>query len=160
MLAYPRLYSSGLRCDDGRMLRFRWLCLAAGLAVAAVVAAVLCSRPPLVSEANLSRIQVGMSKAEVEAILGKPQMELFSQFTSGPARTLYSGDILLSRDSVSGAVLYEEDRLLRPRQDILVVSFHNGVVDKCWITFGPPDERDLWQRLRDRFGEVRASLGW
>lgn len=131
-----------------------WLLLLC-LALAVGIAVLLTTREPVVCEAHLRRIRLGMTKAEVEAVLGKPQQELFPLLISGPATKLYSPD-----DAPSGATFYWDDGLLRRNQDILVVSFNNGVVDDCGISARPPDDRSLWQRVRDRAAELRAVVGW
>jgi hypothetical protein len=87
-----------------------------------------------------------MSESEVEAILGKPSYFIMPGYTFGPDK--------------NGTALYLDDGLLRKRRDALLVSFHNGLVDRCWIAPGPPDERSLWERLRDRVAELRAAYGW
>lgn len=50
----------------------RWVLVLAGLAVLAAGAFVLWLQPERISQENFDRIRVGMSRAEVEAILGGP----------------------------------------------------------------------------------------
>jgi hypothetical protein len=61
-------------------MRKKWLSIVLGviLAAAVVVGAVLMVRPrhPLVTRENYERIEVGMHRAEVENILGRPSREL------------------------------------------------------------------------------------
>ena len=120
--------------------RSGWLTLLAlCVATATAVSVVLCSRPPFPSDGNLNRIKVGMSRHEVEAILGKPQ-GLFTGRIGGPRTELFW-----------------DRSLLRRRKDALVVLFDDGLVRDCSIMLGSPDDRSLWQRLRDR---LRSSFGW
>lgn len=128
----------------------RWLCLLA-LCLAAGLAAflVLCSRPPLVSEANLRRIEVGMSKSEVEAILGKP--------------TFAFGLYCIPVGTASGpeALTYCDNSLFRQSFDEFIVYLdEDGLVAGCHVNRGGPDKRSLSDRLRDRVAELRASVGW
>jgi hypothetical protein len=113
-----------------------------------------------VFEARLRRIKVGMSTAEVEAILGRPQpdspdflspFELISCFPSDP----------FTENSKAGIVFYWDNSLLRRRLDCLWVHFdYDGVVDDYRVFLKGPDDRTLWRRLRDRFDELRAWHGW
>jgi hypothetical protein len=118
-----------------------------GLAITAYF--VLGSREPLVSETNVQRIKVGMSEADVKGVLGEPPggLSVRPHFIPGPARM---------RET-----FYWDESLLRRSKDALVVAFDNdGVVDRCWIAHHPPDDRSVWERLRDRVAEMRASHGW
>src|ERR1700758_2600188 len=100
--AFSRLYSAALQCDDAGMVRlvkrlWAWLVLV-GLGLALAISAVLCSREPLVSEANLQRIKVGMTRAEVIAILGKPTMAI-SSLSGAPGITASGPEALTYCDS-------------------------------------------------------------
>jgi hypothetical protein len=62
--------------------KHRWKLLAlAGLALASVMAFALWPRPSRVTRATYDRIKAGMSRAEVEAILGPP-----GDYSSGPTK--------------------------------------------------------------------------
>jgi hypothetical protein len=94
-------------------MRRRKLIALAGLAVLVAVGAfVLWPRPDRITEENYQRIQEGMSRAEVEAILGPPgdhrtgatytypqigtgvfsAKDLFFVFATGPAWPVWKGD--------------------------------------------------------------------
>jgi SmpA / OmlA family len=142
-----------------RMTESRWVWAALFcLAFAGGAASLLGTRKPLVSEANLSRINVGMSRAEVEAILGKPPAE--PPDCAFPLEVL---PYLRTNDgmtfSTAGTTFYCEKRLLSRLPDVLVVSFDDdSKVDNSGIVLG--DKPSLWERLCDRVAELRASVGW
>jgi outer membrane protein assembly factor BamE (lipoprotein component of BamABCDE complex) len=107
------------------------------LSVGVAVAAGYPTREPVVSQANLSRIKRGMTRSEVEAILGKAAANVSMPSHPGARLVIasYGGD---GRSS-----------------DALVVQFDdNGVVEMSWIEPCRPDDRSLWERLRDRVAEL------
>jgi hypothetical protein len=121
-----------------------------GLAVAVGTAAatLVGTREPLVCEAKLRCIKVGMSRAEVEAVLGKPESVI----------AVFRKDTRLQPPT---AYIYRDDSLLRRNRDQLAVGFNeNRLVDSCRISRYGPDERSLWKRVRDRFAELRDAAGW
>jgi SmpA / OmlA family len=127
--------------------RLAFLSVGVGVAVAAGYP----TREPLVSEANLSRIKRGMTRAEVQAILGKPQLEFPRTIPSLPPSFVIS-------ESMLGASFYRDTGLFCPSSNALVVRFDdNGVVEECCIRPVLPDDRSLRERLRDRVAELRAA---
>jgi hypothetical protein len=115
-----------------------------GIALALAAYLVVASRPRL--EAKLPRIEVGLTRTEVEAVLGKPQLELYPP-SGRPTK------------SCSVELIYFDDRPLSPTWERLWVSFDdNGQVDNRGITRGHKPQP--WERLRDRFAQLWASVGW
>jgi hypothetical protein len=138
------------------MTRTRWtLAGVFCLALAGGYAALVGTREPLVSEASLRRVKVGMTLAEVQTVLGEPRPKLAVRCMPGSTRVLDWE----SKESTWNTAFYWDESLLRQRDDALVVSFENGIVDGCWIAPGPPDVRSLWQRLRERCAAFQSSLG-
>jgi hypothetical protein len=117
------------------MRRLRWALTAAGLAVLITAGAfALWPRPDRVTLENLRRIHVGMTRGEVEGILGGPP----GDYTTGPvsvvhiggAMTAFSKDewfgdhcdinIWFSDDKVINRHEYPVHRTLQPRLENLL----------------------------------------
>jgi hypothetical protein len=130
------------------------------LGLALTVYCVLCSRAPLVSETNLQRIKVGMTRAEVEAVLGEPPaVPTDCQFPVEVLPYIRPTNGILIRNSAAETAFYCKKRLLSRLPDVLVVSYDDdGKVDNSGIVLG--DKTSLWERLCDRVAELRASHGW
>ena len=109
------------------MTKRRLLLIAGPLAAVAVTLGVLAMLPPRpgVTKENFDRIEVGMTRAEVEVILGGP---------AGPAFRRRSRDEWDSNEN----------------DDSVAIRFDNNdrVLEKHWL--GMPDERTAFDKLLDR----------
>jgi hypothetical protein len=104
-----------------RRRKLRWVLAGLTVALVAVWAFVLWPRPDRVTQENFDRIAEGMSRAEVEAILGPP-----GDYSSGPLKTDGEGFYPMLPD---GSGLVEDAR--------------NPVIS--WAAYGGEGERVEWR---------------
>jgi hypothetical protein len=100
-----------------------------------------------VTEANFAKIREGMTRQEVEAILGKPlSMELPYPNDHRPARVgiTYNRDQGFWRTSLD--------------QFVIDIERKRGTVCRTYIFEGGPDKRGVWQRIEDEFREAVAQI--
>lgn len=112
------------------------LLLALSLLAASTLALLLPVQGSRVTQANLEKIQVGMTMDEVQAILGRP---------SRPAYPYPSG--ARPRGPIHE---FADDRFWKTSRDVIVVHFDlEGRVETRYLAKLGPDNRYLWERLRD-----------
>ena len=131
----------------------RWLLITVPLAGPLAIALWLSTgRAHPITKANFERINYGMTRAEVDALLGQ-KVVLVRGLDEDVLSSLRPGEQVVSRFTfgpvLSWVVYAEEDRTSRMPPNIIVVQFRDGkVVSKDFV----PWTTSLINRLRYRLG--------
>jgi SmpA / OmlA family len=133
------------RTSIASLLNRRRLLLLALLLIAGLVAAVLLfPHRRVVTQEYLERVNPGMTREQVEALLGKPFEVVSAARPNGPP-----------------SLVYCDETFWAGSKDVLIVNFNeNGRAAGREILWARPDPRSLSEKLRDQMYYLRMKLGW